>query len=292
MKALRRILGVLVMIAGILGLLISLAGLVGVWVVRPNIAGYVDSIVNTLNTSIDTSKQAMEVTWEALGATIDSVDALSSMLDATATSVEDTQPVLDQVNSLLGETLPATFDSATTSLNTARDAAEVLDGAIKSLDTFRFLLSSAPLVGGFVEKPDQPYNPETSLADSLGELASNLEGLPAVFSDMSTNLDKADDNLVVIKDNLTTMSDSVGRISGSLSEYQTMIRQSQASMDNMRAILTTIQGNLGNILNVAAIVLDLFFFWLLIAQVVIISQGWELYQGTAGQMESGEGEAA
>ncbi len=292
MNALRRILGVLVMIAGILGLLISLAGLVGVWVVRPNIAGYVNSLVSTLNTNIDTSQQVMQVTWEALGATVDSVDALSSMLDATATSVEDTQPVLDQVNVLLGETLPATFDSAVTSLNTAQDAAEVLDGAIKSLDTFRFLLSSAPLVGSFVEKPDQPYNPEQSLADSLGDLASNLEGLPDMFTEMAANMDKADDNLQTIQTNLDTMSLGVGMISTSLREYQGMIRQSQASMDNVRTILTTIQENLPNILNGVAIALSLFFFWLLAAQVVIFSQGWELYQGTAGRMEGGESEVS
>jgi hypothetical protein len=36
-----------------------------------------------------------------------------------------------------------------------------------------------------------------------------------------------------------------------------------------------------------AIVLSLFFAWLLAAQVVILSQGWELYQGTAGRMEGG-----
>jgi hypothetical protein len=34
-----------------------------------------------------------------------------------------------------------------------------------------------------------------------------------------------------------------------------------------------------------ALVLSLFFLWLLAAQVVILSQGWELYQGTAGRME-------
>jgi hypothetical protein len=33
--------------------------------------------------------------------------------------------------------------------------------------------------------------------------------------------------------------------------------------------------------------LSLFFGWLLVAQVVILSQGWELFQGTAGRMESG-----
>ena len=34
----------------------------------------------------------------------------------------------------------------------------------------------------------------------------------------------------------------------------------------------------------------LMLLWLLAAQVVILSQGWELYQGTAGRMESGEEE--
>ena len=31
--------------------------------------------------------------------------------------------------------------------------------------------------------------------------------------------------------------------------------------------------------------LSIFFFWLLAAQVVIFTQGWELYHGTAGRMD-------
>lgn len=113
-----------------------------------------------------------------------------------------------------------------------------------------------------------------------------------MFSEMSVNLDKADDNLVIIQSNLSTMSASVVQISSSLSEYQTMIKQSQTSLESMRTILTAIQSNLTNILNMTAIGLSLFFFWLLAAQVVIFSQGWELYQGTAGRMESGESQVS
>lgn len=288
MSVLRRLLGILVMIAGILGLVLSGAGLVGVWMVRPTIAGYVESTIVTLNTSIGTSKEVMVITGEALGATVDSVDALSTMLGTTAASVEETQPVLDQVNVIMGETLPATFDSTIASLKTAEQAAEVLDSAIKSLDTFRFVLSAVPLMGSFVETPTEAYNPEVPLADSLGALAKDLEGLPDTFMEMSTNLAKADDNLVEIKSSLITMSDSVGLISSSLSEYQTMVTQSQSSMDNLDAILTNIQSNLPSILNGAAGVVSAFLAWLFIAQIVILSQGWELYQGTAGRMESGE----
>lgn len=290
MSVIRRILGVLVMIAGVLGLVLSLAGLVGGWMVQPTVAGYADSTIATLNNSISTSQQAMEITGEALGATVDSVDALSAMLGTTAQSVEDTAPMLEQIKGIMGETLPATLTSTSDSLTTAGQAADVLDGAIKSLDTFRTVLSAAPLIGSFVEQPAQAYNPERSLSDSLGDVATNLEGLPDTFIEMAANLEKADDNLSAIQSNLVTMSDSVGLISSSLREYQTMIGQSQSSMDNLKLMLTNIQNNLATILNGIAIVLSLFFLWLLAAQVVILSQGWELYQGTAGRMESGDEE--
>jgi methyl-accepting chemotaxis protein len=290
MTVIRRILGVLVMCAGILGLVLSLAGLIAVWVVKPTIASVTDATIVTLKGSIGTSQKAMEVTGQALGATVESVDALSTMLDATATSLEDTQPVLDQVNSFMGEKLPATMQSATDSLKTAQQGAEVLDSTIKSLDSFRTVLSAVPLVGAFVEQPKQAYNPEKPLAESLGELAVTLEDLPDMFTEMSVNLDKADDNLATIKSSLTTMSGSVGLISKSLGEYQAMITQSKSSMDNLSSMLTNVQNNLARILNGAAIVLSLFFFWLPAAQVVIFSQGWELFQGTAGRMEGGEKE--
>lgn len=292
MKATRRILGVSVMIAGILGLVLSLAGLVMIWVVKPTVVGYVNTTIDALNASISTSQKVMEIAGQALGATVDSVDALSTMLETTAASVEGTKPALDQLNIVMGDKLPSTLESATDSLKTAQQAAQVLESTIKSLNSFRAALSTAPLVGAFVEKPVQTYNPEKPLADSLGEVASNLEDLPDMFSEMAANLDKADGNLVGIQSNLTTMSGSVGLISKSLSEYEAMVIQSQSSMGNLVSILTSIQSNLTNILNGATIVLSLFFLWLLAAQVVILSQGWELYQGTADRMEGDVAEPA
>lgn len=286
MKFLRKLLGILVMLAGILGLVLSLAGLVGVWVSRPAIAGFVDVTIDTLNGSITTSQETMKITAQALGATVDSVDALSVMLSATAVSVEDSQPVLDKLNEFLGEKLPATMEAATNSLKAAQQGADVLDSSIRSLDNFRFVMSSVPLVGAFIEQPTQAYNPEVPLSESLGEIAVQLEDLPDMFVEMATDMDKTDDNLVTIQTSLVTMSDSVKTISSSLGEYESMVVQSQSSMDNLKAMLSNIQNNLDNILNTTAIVLSLAFFWLLAAQVVIFSQGWELFQGTAGRMES------
>jgi hypothetical protein len=288
MKLLRRILGIFVMIAGILGLVLSLAGLAGVWVAKPTVAVYASATIDTLSASVTTSQEVMKITGQALGATVDSVDALATMLGATATTVEDTKPVLEQIDTIMSDTLPSSLGAATDSLKTAQQAAEVLESTIQSLDAFRFLLSGTPLIGDMVGQPGPSYNPEKPLADTLGELAINLEGLPDTFTEMAVNLKSTDANLDTIKTNLVIMSDSVSLISVSLVEYETMITQSQSSMDNLKAILINIQNNLPTILNGVAIVLGLFFIWLLAAQVVIFSQGLELYRGTAGRMESAE----
>jgi len=282
----RRILGVLVMIAGILGLLLSLSGLVLVWVVKPTVANYTNNAIDTLNESVVTSQSVIEITRHALEATIDSMDALSTILNTTAATMEDTKLVLDEIDIIMADTLPSTLEATTDSLYTAQDAAQVLESTIQSLDAFRFLLSATPLVGGLLGQPGESYNPEKPLSDSLGELASNLEGLPDTFVEMSVTLNSTDENLETIQDNLITMSDSAGLITSSLSDYERMIIQSNASMENLTLILTDFQNNLATILNGVVIVLSLFFIWLLAAQVVIFSQGWDLYQGTANRMES------
>jgi hypothetical protein len=288
MKTIRRILGILVMIAGVLGLVLSLAGLSAVWVMKPRVAAIADTTLVALNSNVTTSLKAMEITNQALGATIDSVDALSVMLDATAGSIEDTQPLIDKANTLMSDQLPAAMKSAISSLEAAQQGAVVMESTIKSLESFQAVMSGVPLLSAFVQQPVQAYDPEVPLADSLGELATSLEDLPDMFVGMSDDLANADDNLATIKASLSTMSKSVGLISGSLSGYQTMVTQSRSSMDSLGSMLSNFQTNLPSILGWAATLLSLFFFWLLAAQVVIFSQGWELFQGTAGGIEGGE----
>jgi len=90
MKIMRRILGMLVMLAGLLGLVLSLAGLATVWAAKSDVASYARTTIDTLNDSVVTSQDVVDITGQALRGTIDSVDALSEMLSTTAVAVEDT----------------------------------------------------------------------------------------------------------------------------------------------------------------------------------------------------------
>lgn len=288
MSVLRKILGVLVMIAGILGLVLSIAGLIAVWTFKPAVTSGLVATVDTLNTSLTTSQQAMVVTGQALEGTINSVAALQTMLTATAKSVESTTPVMDQMTTFLGEKLPGTIGSAQQSLIAAQTGAEMLDSAIRSFDSFKSLLSGIPFIGGMIpSSPSTVYNPEKTLSESLGEVATQLDGLPEMFQQISSDLGKSGENMLTIQTSLDTMATNVGTITTSLEQYQSMIANSQSSMQNMQAMLSGIQANLGTILTGLAAVMTLFLLWLLAAQVVILSQGWELYQGTAGRMEGG-----
>jgi hypothetical protein len=290
MSVLRRILGILVMMAGIVGLVLAVAGLVGVWTAKPAVVSYATSTIETLQGSITTSQEAMVVTEDALGATVNSLEALSVMLTSTADSVDDTAPAINQVNVMMSTNLPNILESANDSMRAAQDAAVVLDSSVRSLQLFQVAMGAVPLLSGFIEVPEEFYNPEVPLDQSLGEVAENLESLPQMFIDISADLDRADDNLGTIQSSLTTMSGNVEFIAGSLEEYQVMVRQSQTSMANLSPLLADLQGNLPRIFDGAAIALTVFLIWLLTIQVVVLTQGWELFQGTAGRMEGGEDE--
>lgn len=287
MKLLRRSLGVFVMIAGIIGLVLSLAGIGGLITMRPKINASLSSTIDLLVNSLDTSRKALGAADLTIGAAVTSVDALSSMLTNTANTVSDTQPIITQMNEVLGTALPNTLQAASDSLVAAGDAAGSVEVAIKSFEIFKIALGAIPFVGSAVPESKDTYNPQPTLADSLVELSDSLKGMPELFENMSANIDVAESNLDLVKTDLETMSTSVATISTSLEDYELMIGDSLAAMDNLSVTLTNLQNNSNRIINLATIVLGLFLVWLLATQVVIFSQGWELFHGTAGRMSGG-----
>src|SRR4030042_3153417 len=126
MKVMRLLRGVVVMIAGILGLGLSVAGLVVVWVAKPTLTVNANPTLDPLSESVTTSQNVMEISGQALGATVDSLDALSSMLSTTAATVDDTTPVLNEINTIMSDTLPSTLEAPIASLYTAQGASQVL----------------------------------------------------------------------------------------------------------------------------------------------------------------------
>jgi methyl-accepting chemotaxis protein len=276
MKILRKILGVIVMIAGIIGLIFSLVGIFFVWNTKPAIETAMANGLTVINGSLNTSIEVIGVTKDALSATVSSVYALRDTVAAASQSVEETKPFIEGITNLLSTELPDTIAATQSSLESAQSSAKVLDSVLTSMDGVIRLIT-------FSDK--SLYNPDTPLYESLGEVASSLNNLPQSFVQMGDSLGATQDNVDTIKTSLDTMAVSIESIAGSLDRYVAMTEQSKSSIANVQTWLKQIQNNLSNILIVAASVITVFLVWLAIAQIVILTQGWELFQGTAGRLE-------
>lgn len=287
MKLLRKILGIIVMLAGILGLLLSLAGLGATWYYRPSMESAFNNILTTLSSSLDLSQEGLRVTEDALTAAVGSIDALQQTVKATAASLGSTQPVLEGITGFMGDQLPATLDAARSSLNAAQQGAQVVDNAIQSLNTFQSVISAIPIISAFMPAPPQTTTEEgTPLSEALGDVSESLAGLPDLSAELSVDLEAAAGSLTDVEDALNLMAENIGGITESLEGYLSMVQRSQASMKGLQSQLDLWQTNLPTLVNAIALIASLFLVWLLIAQIVIFTQGLELYQGTATRFEA------
>ena len=276
MKILRKILGVIVMIAGIIGLLLSLVGIFFVWKTKPAIETALTNGLTVINNSLDTSIEVVGVTKDALSATVSSVYALRDTVAAASQSVEETKPFVEGITSLLSKELPTTISATQTSLESAQASAKVLDSVLTSMDGVIRLIT-------FSNK--SMYNPDEPLYESLGGVADSLTNLPQSFIKMGDSLAATQDNVNTIKTSLDNMAVNIEAIAGSLDRYVTMTDQSQSSIANVQTWLAQLQNNIASILVAVAVVLTIFLLWLAIAQVVILTQGYELYMGTADKID-------
>lgn len=273
MNQIRRIVGVLLVIAGVAGIVLSLAGIIGVWLVRPSVTSSISTVLGALSTTVDSSNQALNITDSALDSSIQSIDGLSDMLQSMENSVKNTRPAVETVSELLNDTLPATVTSAAESLNTARDAAVSMESAVKQMGTLQTSLNAIPLLNSLV--PDTlPINtPEKPLSVSLGELSGNLEGIPESFKDVSRNLSKAAGDLQNLQSNLEEISRNVDNLSGSLKEYKGKLVESRVTLDSLKGLLDKASNSLETVVMSISVILTLIFFCLLMTQVVVIDEG-------------------
>ncbi len=98
MGALRRIIGVLVMIAGVIGLVLSLAGLVGLFAARPRLAASARAAITTFSSAVEFQPVSNGITGQALGGASPVWMPFPVRWRPRQESVQETQPVIIQVN--------------------------------------------------------------------------------------------------------------------------------------------------------------------------------------------------
>jgi ABC-type transporter Mla subunit MlaD len=273
MSILRRIIGVLLILAAILGLIVSIGAMYIIWNVQDNITTSLQNTIDLLGQTLETTAQGLVVTQAALQNSVDMIGSLQSTVETTAEAIGTTDPLLEEISGLLAEKLPNTIRATQTSLETAQQSAATIDTVLRAM-------SGIPLIG-----PSIGYDPQVPLSDALGDVAQQLENIPDTFLAMEEKLATTQSSMQTFQADLTVMADSVGQIQASVAQYDQVIGGYQASLERVLAQLETLSANLPNIVRTLTIGLTAFLVWMAIAQIGLFTQGWELLTETKEQEE-------
>jgi methyl-accepting chemotaxis protein len=254
--------GTLLIVASIIGLIFSVVGLVGIWQVQPKIEAGLSETLTLLSDSLGATYQGLVVTQDSMEQSISSVNTLAQTVSAIGVTINTTSPLLDSVATLVGEELPATVETTRQSLLSAQQGAAVMDGVLS-------VITAIPLISS------QRYNPEKSLSTSLGEVAANIEGLPAKFQDMAANLSTTSSSLVEVEAGMTTMATDIQAIGKSLEGYNAVMEQYKTTVDTVKTQIDQINAGSEQIVSVLIWAITIFLVWMAIAQIGLLTQGIE-----------------
>ena len=256
-----RFLGIVLVVFAVTGMLLSLAGLAGVWGYKKRVETNLAQKLDLLSTTLETTTQGLEIASQSLETSSESITAIQTTLDALAISIEDSAPMLDSLDTLLSDDLPATITSTQTSLASAQSSAKIIDGFLNFVSLIL---------------PGDPYNPAVPLHEALGQVSASLDGLPGSFTEMAASLETTNDNLVVIKANVELIATSVSQIERSLTDAKAVISQYQVVIVDLQQTIETAKNQLPSWLNGLAWISTLLLLWLGVMQIGLLLQGLDV----------------
>jgi chromosome segregation ATPase len=264
MSVIRKLIGVLLMIAAIIGLFISVAGIGFFWRIEDPLTQNIQSTIDLLSQTMTTTAQGLTITQSALEGSVATISSLQSTVQTTANTIKSSSPMVEEISTLMQEDLPRTIQATEASLRSAAQSAQVIDGLLGTL-------SGIPLLG-----PSLNYNPEVPLSTALEEVAENLSSLPGSFANMKDSLEESTSNLETFQADLTVMAESIGEIQKSVAQYDQVIQGYQQSIEQVITGLDNLKENIPTYVHYLVLGLTLFFVWMAIAQLGLLTQGWEL----------------
>jgi uncharacterized phage infection (PIP) family protein YhgE len=259
-KFFNRITGFLLVLAAIIGLAFSLAGIAGIWVVKNQVTSGIVSGLDLIIDSLNSTGRGLTIIQESFSTMTPSITSVQDTLNTGANTIETAKPLLNSMETLLDKNLPDTIAAVQTSLDTAYDSAKIIDSVLRALTIFN----------------KDSYNPKVPLHEALAQISTNLGDFPQTFADMETSIADTANQADIIQADLKTMAANVSEIQTSLKDYEEQVANYQDSMKATKKQVNTIKALTPRIVDVAVWVLTIFLAWMAIAQLGLLTQGWEL----------------
>lgn len=260
-----RAIGIMLMSAAVLGLLLSVLGFGLVWWAE----GRINERVERAATQ---AREALDATEALLIAVDDSLAGAESELEAVRTALDSTARTTRDFGALAG-------GDAATVISDTRTALQSLSRTAGVIDTTLRVVSDLPLVGSARYRPDVP------LAESIERVEQSLAPLPTQLVEAERNLNRTAASIESIRDEL---GDRPGRpgANTTLRAAQDSVAAYRATVDDLQRSTARVEKDFARALRWANLFASLLLVWLAVAQIGLLTQGYEWWRRGAHQARS------
>jgi hypothetical protein len=263
---LRRIIGILLVLAAVAGIIFSLIGLIEIWRYRPVVTKTVIDNLALGDQALSTTQDVLTLVGQVVQTTSSDVASLQATTQALAQAIHDTNPMLDSLVSLTNKDFPAAVSATQTSLASAQSSALLIDNVLAALTIVPF-------------SPVAAYKPDVPLHTALAQVSTSLDPLISSLATINTSLTDGKTNLGVMEGELTKISETTQEISDTLDSAQTVIDQYKAVTAQVKASVETAQRGANTWMMAITWILSFVLGWLLIAQLGLGMQGLDILRG-------------
>jgi hypothetical protein len=262
----RRLVGILFIIAAVAGIIFSVVGLIEIWRYRPVVTQTVMDNLALYDQTLITTQQGLTIVGQVVQTTTVDVASLQMTTQALAKAIHDTNPMLDSLTRLTGKDFPAAIGATQTSLASAQSSALLIDNVLAALTSIPF-------------SPVGAYKPDVPLHTALAQVSTSLDALTPSLATINTSLADGKTNLSVVELELNNISDTTKGISDTLGSAQTVIDQYQTVTAQLKLRVEATQLAAPAWMTTATWVLTFVLGWLLIAQLGLAVQGLGMLRG-------------
>jgi hypothetical protein len=260
---LRRLFGLLLIIAAVAGFIFSVVGLFEIWRYRPVATQKVVDTLALFDQALNTTQDGFAIVGQVVQTTTVDIASLQTTIQVLAHTIHDTNPMFDSLTSLTGVDFPAALAATQTSLASAQSSALLIDNVLATLTSIPFLQVAA-------------YKPDVPLHTALAQVSNSLDSLTPALAMINTSLVNGKTNLGVIEIDLNKISETTQGISTALGSAQTAIDQYKTVTAQFKEQIEAMQRLAPGWLTTITWVLTFILGWLLIAQVGLGAQGLDM----------------
>lgn len=257
--------GFVFIILSSLGLLFCLTVIGLTWVIRPQIQERFVGVFTLADSTLDNTDESLGILKSVIEDSTDNLAIIQSMLGNLEDTLDSTSDSLETSAALIGNDLRLTVIDTQIALTSASASAEVIDNTLSFLD-------KVPLLG-------VNYQPDVPLHVSLDQAAGSLEDFPGSLQTIQENLTDAADDLDTLNTDLTDLSANIGDFEQDLFNAADVLSEYELIIDQIQEKFSSFQDNFPGYLTVLSIFVSVNFFWLGLAQLHILLQSLEDYQG-------------